>query len=137
MTTRRILMALFCVSCVLAVAMGCNRAKDPAEVRSDVSAARQEANEKVTDARVEAAEKTAEAHREVVEEAKDVAAAQDDATEEVMDANREVAMARIEGEYEVASKRCEALSGDAQSACKAEADAHFERAKSRVESRFN
>ena len=46
-------------------------------------------------------------------------------------------MARIEGEHEVAIQRCEALSGEAQSACKAAADANFELSKSRVESKFN
>lgn len=138
MTIRWLSTALFCVTCALSAStMACNRAKDTAEVRKDVAAARQEANEEVTVARGTAAKETAEAQRSVAEETKDLSAVERKAAEKVTDANRDVAMARIEGEHKVAREKCLALAGDAQSACVTSADAEFEMAKTRIENAFN
>ena len=126
MMTRWLAPALFCV---IAASVGCDRAKEPAEVRKNVSEARQEANKQVTEARQAAAEQAAKAQR-------DVGSARQDAAEKVTDANREVAMARIEGEHKVAGERCQALSGEAQASCKANADAAYESAKRGVDNTF-
>lgn len=107
----------------------CNRAENPAEVRKDVSEARQEANQQIADARRAAAEQATEAR-------KDVGETMNDASDKVADANKDVAMARIEGERDVSLQRCEAMSGDAQKSCKDEANATYDLAKQRVDNTF-
>jgi hypothetical protein len=126
MIARWLATALFCV---IAASVGCDRAKNPAEVRKDVSEAQQDANKQIADARSKAVEEAAEARRDVGNQV-------EDSSEKVADANREVAMARIDGEHEIATQRCEALEGDAQHSCKAAADADYDLAKRRVDNTF-
>ena len=86
----------------------CNKAEDPAETRSDVAEAQSDA-------------------------AQDVAEAQTDLNQDVMQGQEETALARAEGEHKVAIEQCEALPAEQQSACKDEADAAYEAAKSAAE----
>ncbi len=115
--------------CLVAAVVGCNRAKNPADVHKDVSEAAQKANDKITDARKDAADTAADARRDVREQT-------DAASQKVADANRDVAMARIEGERDVAKQRCESLSGQDQASCKDAADREYELAKQRVDNTF-
>jgi hypothetical protein len=107
---------------MLATLSGCNNAKSPNTVANDIAAAQQAANKKVADARVEAA--------------KDDAKATDKVNDKNQDLNNvegtgayDVAMAKAEGTHKVALKKCDAMSGDAQSKCKDLADADYAAAK--------
>jgi hypothetical protein len=115
--------------CVAAAVVGCDRAKNPADVHKNVSEAAQKANDKIADAKKDAAVAADKARREVSDKV-------DDAAQKVADANREVAMARISGERDVAKQRCEELGGQDQKACKDAADHEFDLAKQQVDSTF-
>ena len=53
----------------------------------------------------------------------------------VAEANQEVTVAAAEGNHKVAIEKCEALSGDAQKACKDQADAAYKTDKANAEAR--
>jgi hypothetical protein len=100
---------------------GCNNAKSPSTVAKDVNSAEQSAAEKTAKAEDKAGEKAAEARSDVRGEERDaqhVAAVQEE----------NVATAQAEGEKKVALAKCEALSGDRQSACKDQANATYDQA---------
>jgi len=82
----------------------CNKAESPAEVQHNVDQAVQSADRK-TDA--------AEARADV----------------KITDAAVDAALTAAEGDHKVALAKCEALAGDAQKACKSQADADLEMAK--------
>jgi hypothetical protein len=94
----------------MALACGCNSAKSPAAVATDVAAARQQASTEVTDARTDAAKNV------------DGAAANADGA-------YDVAVAQADGDHNVAIQQCLALTGEAQKSCKERADAAYDQAK--------
>jgi hypothetical protein len=109
---------------VLAVAAvsGCNNAKSPDAVANDVAAAQAKRAAKVADAKQDAAKDENKAEAKV-----------DDKTNDLNNVNAksayDVAMAQADGDHKVALQKCEAISGDAQKACKDQADAKYDLAK--------
>ena len=106
----------------MALACGCNSAKSPAAVATDVAAARQQASTEMTDARTEAAKNV------------DSAAANADGSSKELDdvgarSAYDVAVAQADGDHNVAIQQCLALTGDAQKSCKERADAAYDQAK--------
>jgi hypothetical protein len=101
---------------------GCNKAESPAKVDSDVSKAAAAAAQKDVKAEEKQADADAAAN-------KDLAAAADKADTQSTDAAAEAAVTHAEGVNKVALEQCEALSGDAQSACKDKANAALDMAK--------
>ena len=88
MPIHRLSTLLFCTAFGAGIALGCDRPKDPAEVREEVSEAREDANARVADARRQANEEKTEAYRSVVEETDELRDTQRDAADKVDDANR-------------------------------------------------
>lgn len=109
---------------VLAVAAvsGCNNAKSPDAVANDVAAAQAKRASKVADAKQDAAKEENKAEAKV-----------DDKTNDLNNVSAkgayDVAMAQADGDHKVALQKCEAVSGDAQKACKDQADAKYDLAK--------
>jgi hypothetical protein len=105
-----------------ALACGCNSAKSPAAVATDVAEARQQASAEVTDARKDAAKNVESA-----------AANADGSSKDLNDAGAksayDVAVAQADGDHNVAIQQCLALTGEAQKSCKERADAGYEQAK--------
>ena len=105
-----------------ALASGCNSAKSPAAVATDVAAARQQASAEVTDARKDAANNVDNA-----------AAKTDGSSKELSDVGAksayDVAVAQADGDHNVAIQQCLALTGEAQKSCKERADSAYEQAK--------
>jgi hypothetical protein len=99
----RILVSILATA-ALAMAGGCNNSKSPHTVAGDVAKAESKASSEVANAR-------------------------QDAMKDESKGNYEVAMAQADGKHKVALQKCEALSGDAQKACKDEADADYDLAK--------
>jgi hypothetical protein len=101
---------------------GCNSAKSPAAVATDVAAARQQASAEVTDARKDAANNVDNA-----------AAKTDGSSKELSDVGAksayDVAVAQADGDHNVAIQQCLALTGEAQKSCKERADSAYEQAK--------
>jgi hypothetical protein len=112
------MVALFAVAMVC----GCNNAKSPDAVANDVAAAQAKRASEVADAKQDAAK-----------DANKVESKVDDKTNDLNNANAkgayDVAMAQADGDHKVASQRCDAMSGDAQKACKNQADAKYDLAK--------
>jgi hypothetical protein len=106
----------------MVVASGCNNAKSPDAVANDVAAARAKRASEVADAKQDAAKEANQAESKV-----------DDKTVDLNNASAkgayDVAMAQADGDHQVARKRCDALSGDAQKACRDQADAKYDLAK--------
>jgi hypothetical protein len=104
-----------------ALACGCNSAKSPAAVATDVAAARQQASIEVTDARKDAAKNV------------DSAANADSPSKDLTDVDAktayDVAVAQADGDHNIAIQQCLALTGEAQKSCKERADAGYEQAK--------
>jgi hypothetical protein len=101
---------------------GCNSAKSPAAVATDVAAARQQASTEVTDARKDAAKNVDSAAANVDGSSKDL----NDASAK---AAYDVAVAQADGDHNVAIQQCSALTGEAQKSCKERADAGYDQAK--------
>jgi hypothetical protein len=104
------------------LASGCNSAKSPAAVATDVAAARQQASTEVADSRKDAAKNVDSAAANV-----------DGSSKDLNDANAkaayDVAVAQADGDHNVAIQQCSALTGDAQKSCKERADAGYDQAK--------
>jgi hypothetical protein len=98
-----------------AMACGCNGAKSPAAVATDVAAARQQASTEVTEARRDAA--------------KNVDSAGSNANDVGAKSEYDVAVAQADGDHSVAIQQCLALVGEAQKSCKERADAGYDQAK--------
>jgi hypothetical protein len=99
---------------VAALSLGlgaCDRAESPTEVREDVAEAQQDAAGEITQEQSEAMA---------------------DSTVTMQD-NREIMIARAEGDHRIALERCDSMSGDAQQACKDQADAALEQARAQAE----
>jgi hypothetical protein len=106
-----------------ALACGCNSAKSPAAVATDVAAARQQASTEVTDTRKDAAKNV------------DSAAA-NGSSKDLNDASAraayDVAVAQADGDHSVAIQQCSALTGKAQKSCNERADAGNDQAKTQA-----
>jgi hypothetical protein len=104
------------------LACGCNGAKSPAAVATDVAAARQQASTELTDAQKDAAKNVDSA-----------AANADGSSKNLNDVDArtayDVAVAQADGNHNVAIQQCSALSGEAQKSCKDRADAGYDQAK--------
>ena len=104
------------------LACGCNSAKSPAAVATDVATARQQASTEVADARTDAAKNVDGA-----------AANADGSSKDLNDVGArnayDVAVAQADGDHNVAIQQCLALIGDAQKSCKERADAAYDQAK--------
>ena len=105
----------------MTLASGCNRAKSPAAVASDVANAQQNASTEVTDVRTNAAQDVASVAQEAGHTSKDLNLAG-------AKASYDVAIAQADGDHNVAIQKCSALTGPAQNACKEKADASYEEA---------
>ena len=104
---------------------GCNKAESPDKVQRDVAKATADAEKK--DER--AAEREAKADASITNDVvKDV----DKANQKEVDAAADNAVTQAEGENKVALAKCEALAGDAQKACKDQANAQLKLAKERA-----
>jgi hypothetical protein len=104
---------------------GCNQAHAPADVQADVTSAANTAAEKNALANEKQADVAASVN-------KDVSAATQAADIKTEDASADAALTRAEGNHKVSLAKCEALAGDAQKACRDEADAALEMAKARA-----
>jgi hypothetical protein len=112
------------VAALLAIAAlaGCNNAKSPDSVQKDVASAQAKRASEVADARQDAAKSDDKAEAKV-----------DDKTADLNNTNAkgayDVAMAQADGDHKVALQQCEGAAGDAQKACKDQADAKYDLAK--------
>jgi hypothetical protein len=111
------------IALLLAAAVaGCNNAKSPDAVANDVAAAQAKRASEVADAKQSAAKDANSAEAKV-----------DDKTNDLNSVNAkgayDVAMAQADGDHKVALQKCDAVSGDAQKACKDQADAKYDLAK--------
>ena len=98
---------------------GCNRAKSPEAVNSEVAKAEQKEAGNVADAQKDAYKDVDSAANKVDDKAKDLNNA------EVKGAY-DVAKEKAEGDRKIALDKCEALGGDAQKKCKDVADADYQ-----------
>lgn len=105
-----------------ALACGCNSAKSPAAVATDVAAARQQATTEVTDTRRDAAKNVDSAAANVDSSSKDL-------NEANARAAYDVAVAQADGDHGVAIQQCSALTGEAQKSCNERADTRLDQAK--------
>jgi hypothetical protein len=109
----------------LLVLSGCNKAASPDKVASDVAKATESAEKK--DARAEEkAEKTDAAVTNDL--SKDV----DKANSKEVRSAADDAIIQAEGENKIALAKCEALNGDAQKACKNQANSELDMVKQRA-----
>ena len=104
---------------------GCGRAESPAKTESDVAKAENKGAKNVEQERREAAEDTMAAQ-------KDVNKARAEMTEETAKGDRDVAVAEAEAVHKVSTEKCEAVTGDARSSCKKQADDELDAAKARA-----
>ncbi|HEY2779266.1 MAG TPA: hypothetical protein VGI90_00715 [Steroidobacteraceae bacterium] len=106
----------------ITIMAGCNGAKSPDSVSKDVASAQEKRASEVSDAK-----------RDAAKDENKAAAKVDDKSNDLNNANAkgayDVAMAQADGDHKVAIQKCEALSGDAQKACKDQADAKYDLAK--------
>ena len=107
---------------VAAMLCGCDNPKSPDAVANDVAAAQSKRATEVADAKQDAAKDTSKAEARI-----------DDKTVDLNNATAkgayDVAMAQAVGDHSVATQKCNALSGDAQKACKDQADAKHDLAQ--------
>jgi hypothetical protein len=101
---------------------GCNGAKSPATVATDVAAARQQASTEVTDAQKEAAKNVDSAAANADGSSKDL-------NDTSARAAYDVAVAKADGDYKIAIQQCSALTGETQKSCKERADVGYDQAK--------
>ena len=101
---------------------GCNNAKSPDAVASNVATAEQKASTEVANTEKDAS--------------KDIAKAADKVDDKLADLNNtaakeatDIAIARADGDRKVALAKCAAVAGDAQKLCTDQADADYNAAK--------
>jgi hypothetical protein len=103
----------------------CNKAESPDKVQADVAKAQSDAA--AANAKADDKQKQVEA-----EAAKDRADAQVKAADKSVGALADAAVTQAEGETKVALAKCEALEGDAQKACKDQANSHMDAVKEKA-----
>jgi hypothetical protein len=110
--------ALLCLS-------ACNKAESPEKVQEDVAKAQ-----------AKAADDNAKADEKVKQVEADATKDRADALAKVADKNvgalADSAVTQAEGETQVALAKCQALEGDAQKACKDDANAHLDAVKAKA-----
>jgi hypothetical protein len=106
------------IAMTFVVVTGCNNAKSPDTVAKDVAAAEQKASTEVANSEKDAS--------------KDIGKAADKVDDKLVDLNNaaakdayNLAVAKADGSRKVALANCLAASGDAQKACKDQADADY------------
>jgi hypothetical protein len=104
---------------------GCNKAESPDKVQADVAKAQSDAAAE----NVKADEKQKQVEAEA---AKDRADAGAKAADKSVGAVVDSAVTQAEGETKVALAKCQALEGDAQKACKDQANAHMDAVKEKA-----
>jgi hypothetical protein len=110
--------ALLCLS-------ACNKAETPDKVQDDVAKAQSKAAEE--DAKADEKVKQVEAAA-----AKDRADALAKVADKSVGAIADSAVTQAEGETKIALAKCQALEGDAQKACKDEANAHLDAVRTKA-----
>jgi hypothetical protein len=110
--------ALLCLS-------ACNKAESPEKVQDDVAKAQNKAAE--DDAKADEKVKQVEA-----DAAKDRADALAKVADKSVGAIADSAVTQAEGETKIALAKCQALEGDAQKACKDEANAHLDEVRTKA-----
>lgn len=103
----------------------CNKAASPEKVQEDVAKAQSTA----ADADAKADEKVKQVEADA---AKDRADALGKVADKSVGAIADSAVTQAEGETKIALAKCEALDGDAQKACKDEANAHLDAVKTKA-----
>jgi hypothetical protein len=116
----RVLMSVIVLAALSAA--GCNNAKSPDTVASDVSAAQKTAATATTEAQRDAGQSVAKAQTKT-----DDKAIEQSNTE--AKAAYDVAIAKADGAHQVTLAKCQGLSGDVQKKCKDQADADYAAAK--------
>ena len=106
------------IAVTIALLAGCDNAKSPDSVATDVAAAQQKAANEVADAQKDASKEVDAAAAKV----NDKSAELDNASAK---GAYEIAMAKADGDHRVAVEQCKALSGDAQRKCKDVAEADY------------
>jgi hypothetical protein len=114
----------------LAMFGGCNKAKSPEAVATNVANAEQKAAMNVADAEKDASKDVANAAGQVDDKAKNLNNA------EVKGAY-DVEMTQAEGDRKIALNKCEALNGNAQKDCKDSAEADYQVAKAHLKAMRN
>jgi hypothetical protein len=106
------------IAMTFVIVSGCNNAKSPETVAKDVAAAEQKASTEVANSEKDAS--------------KDIGKAADKVDDKLVDLNNaaakdayNLAVAKADGSRKVALANCLAASGDAQKACKDQADADY------------
>lgn len=117
MNNRVLVMLLASMS--LAALAGCNRAEAPAGSAADAADTRQEAAEDLAGA------------------PGDTAGTMGSGGAEVRAGAQQVEQARIDGERQAALEKCEALAGEAQTACKDSAEATYQSATDRLRTQMS
>jgi hypothetical protein len=117
---RKSLMPIFMVA-VLTLA-GCNKAKSPEDVSKDVANAEQKANNEVTRSEERAQSALDKSYEKINDQEIKF---NNDAAHQTYN----VAVAKADGNRKVALATCESLSGDAQKACKDQAEADYKTAR--------
>jgi hypothetical protein len=103
----------------LGILGGCDRARTASEVAADTASAEQSAMQKDAAAAKDANEKVTKAGQEVRSDRRQL-------THEAAVQNQKLAETDAAGAHKVAIAQCEALSGQAQSICKKQADADLD-----------
>jgi hypothetical protein len=116
---------VLCATVIAGLLTACNQAKSPEKVQSDVANANASANKDAAKAEHRQARVDASANDEEF-------AAVDKAQAQKADAAADTLVTKAEGANKVALAKCEALTGDAQSACKDQANAALEMAKAKA-----
>jgi hypothetical protein len=115
-------------SALLAVALSglllaaCHQAKSPDEVAAEVAKAQDKANSELAGAEQRADKDVGKAAEKVGDKLTDL---NNDAASDAY----KIAVAKSDGDHKVALAQCDATSGDAQVACRKQADADYEAAK--------
>ena len=101
---------------------GCQQASSPATVEDKVAKASEQAAQNDREARQSQARTDIDANA-------DAAQAEQKAEDRKAGSAYDVAITEAEGTHQIAVEKCKAMSGDAQKACKDQADARLELAK--------
>ncbi|HUP93044.1 MAG TPA: hypothetical protein VM074_12430 [Solimonas sp.] len=118
---------LFSAAVLVLALGGCNKREEPAKTQSDVADAQADGAKKIEAERHDAA-------NDAIKAQEDVYKADAELAHQSAQGNREVAIAEAEAAHKVMTERCEAMSGDARTACKKQADVDLLDAKARAES---
>ena len=100
----------------------CHQGKSPDQVAAEVAKAQEKANAELTRAEQHADQDVANAAGKVDDK---LTALDNDAATDAY----KVALAKADGDRKVARAQCDSLSGDAQKACRSQADADYDAAK--------